>query len=313
MRYVNELREGEMVSEIYLCKSKQSLKTKAGKTYYSLMLQDRTGILDGKIWDLSSGIDHFEEMHYIKVEGQVTQYQGVNQLNIRRVRVAMEGEYVPSDYMPCTDKDVSKMYQDLLALIGKVENTYLKKLLQMFFVEDVEFLETFKNHSAAKKVHHGFIGGLLEHTLSVTKLCEFYSMQYPVLNKDLLLTAAMFHDIGKVKELSAFPENDYTDEGQLLGHIIIGTMMLDEKIRQIPNFPKTLENELKHCILAHHGEYEYGSPKKPAIVEALALNMADNTDAKMQTFKELLQSDKENEVWLGFQRLFDSNMRKTTV
>ena len=313
MRYVNELREGEMVSEIYLCKSKQSLKTKAGKTYYSLILQDKTGTLDGKIWDLSSGIDHFEEMHYIKVEGQVTQYQGVNQLNIRRVRVAMEGEYVPSDYMPCTDKDVSKMYQDLLALIGKVENTYLKKLLQMFFVEDVEFLETFKNHSAAKKVHHGFIGGLLEHTLSVTKLCEFYSMQYPVLNKDLLLTAAMFHDIGKVKELSAFPENDYTDEGQLLGHIIIGTMMLDEKIRQIPNFPKTLENELKHCILAHHGEYEYGSPKKPAIVEALALNMADNTDAKMQTFKELLQGDKENEVWMGFQRLFDSNMRKTTV
>ena len=313
MRYVNELREGEMVSEIYLCKSKQSLKTKAGKSYYSLILQDKTGTLDGKIWDLSSGIDHFEEMHYIKVEGQVTQYQGVNQLNIRRVRVAMEGEYVPSDYMPCTDKDVSKMYQDLLNLIGKVENTYLKKLLQMFFVEDVEFLETFKNHSAAKKVHHGFIGGLLEHTLSVTKLCEFYSMQYPVLNKDLLLTAAMFHDIGKVKELSAFPENDYTDEGQLLGHIIIGTMMLDEKIRQIPNFPKTLENELKHCILAHHGEYEYGSPKKPAIVEALALNMADNTDAKMQTFKELLQGDKENEVWLGFQRLFDSNMRKTTV
>ena len=313
MRYVNELREGEMVSEIYLCKSKQSLKTKAGKSYYSLILQDKTGTLDGKIWDLTSGIDHFEEMNYIKVEGQVTQYQGVNQLNIRRVRVAMEGEYVPSDYMPCTDKDVSKMYQDLLALIGKVENTYLKKLLQMFFVDDVEFLEKFKNHSAAKKVHHGFIGGLLEHTLSVTKLCEFYSMQYPVLNKDLLLTAAMFHDIGKVKELSAFPENDYTDEGQLLGHIIIGTMMLDEKIRQIPNFPKTLENELKHCILAHHGEYEYGSPKKPAIVEALALNMADNTDAKMQTFKELLQGDKENEVWLGFQRLFDSNMRKTTV
>ena len=161
-------------------------------------------------------------------------------------------------------------------------------------------------------MHHGFIGGLLEHTLSVTKLCEFYSMQYPVLNKDLLLTAAMFHDIGKVKELSAFPENDYTDEGQFLGHIIIGCEMVGEKIREIDGFPVVLANELKHCILSHHGELEYGSPKKPAIMEAVALTFADNTDAKMQTFTEILNGTSET-GWLGYNRLFESNLKGTKM
>ena len=156
------------------------------------------------------------------------------------------------------------------------------------------------------------MGGLLEHTLSVAKLCEFYCTQYPILNRDLLITAALCHDIGKMEELSSFPENDYTDEGQLIGHIIIGTMMLEEKIREIPKFPKKLANELKHCILAHHGELEFGSPKKPALIEALALTFADNTDAKIQTFKEALAEKKDGEEWLGYNRLFESNIRETS-
>ena len=159
------------------------------------------------------------------------------------------------------------------------ENEYLRKLAAGYF-HDPEFMKAFSFHSAAKSVHHGFVGGLLEHTLSVVKMCDYFSKQYPALNRDLLLTAAMFHDIGKTKELSAFPENDYTDDGQLLGHIIIGSQMVKERIDTMPGFPKKLESELIHCILAHHGELEYGSPKKPALIEAMALNLADNADAK---------------------------------
>ena len=147
----------------------------------------------------------------------------------------------------------------------------------------------------------------MEHTLGVTALCDFYCKQYPILNRDLLLAAAICHDMGKTREISAFPANDYTDEGQFLGHIVIGSEMLGEKIKEIPDFPPVLAMELKHCILAHHGEYEFGSPKKPAIIEAVALCYADNTDAKMETFKELLESTKET-GWLGYNKLFESNL-----
>ena len=182
------------------------------------------------------------------------------------------------------------MYRELMNYANQVKEPHLRALLKDLFVDDAEFVKAFKFHSAAKTVHHSFVGGLLEHTLSVCRLCEYYTKAYPFLNRDLLYTAAMCHDIGKVYELSDFPENDYTDEGQLLGHIAMGSEMVGERARRIAGFPKKLENELKHCILAHHGELEYGSPKKPALAEAMALNLADNTDAKMETLKEIFKS-----------------------
>ena len=313
MKYIDSLREGMHISEIYLCKTKQNALTKAGKEYGNLVLQDKTGTVDAKIWDLGSpGIGNFESMDYVCVDADVTVFMGSNQLNVKRIRKADEGEYVPANYLPVSSKDIGQMYTDLLGLIASVKNPYLKKLLESYFVEDAVFAKAFQFHSAAKSVHHGFVGGLLEHTLSVTKMCDYFSKSYPMLNRDLLLTAAMFHDIGKTKELSTFPENDYTDEGQLLGHIIIGTEMVSDRIRTIPGFPGKLATELKHCILAHHGELEYGSPKKPAILEALALNFADNADAKMETMMEVLQGAGDNQGWLGYNRLLETNIRKTT-
>ena len=197
-------------------------------------------------------------------------------------------------------------------MIQRTKNPFLKELLEAFFVKDADFIKKFKNSSAAKSVHHGFVGGLLEHTLSVAKMCEFYCTQYPMLKRDLLITAALVHDMGKIREISPFPLNDYTDDGNLLGHIVMGVEMVGEKVRDIPGFPPVLAGEIKHCILAHHGEYEYGSPKKPAIMEAVALNFADNTDAKMETFTELLENTDQTE-WLGFNRLFDSNVRMTRM
>lgn len=313
MRLIAEMREGDMISDVYLCKSKQILKTKMGKSYYALLLQDRTGTLDAKIWELNNAIGHFESMDYIRVEGQITVFQGANQLNIRRVRKAEEGEYTPSDYMPCTDKDVKKLYKELQEMIQRTKNPYLKKLAEAVFVEDKAFVKEFVQHSAAKSVHHGFMGGLLEHTVSVARMCEYYCTQYTELNRDLLVMCALFHDIGKVEELSAFPYNDYTDEGQLVGHIVMGTIKLDRIMQTIPGFPVKLGNEVKHCILAHHGELEYGSPKKPALMEALALSLADNTDAKLQTFREALKKENMTDSeWMGYQRLFESNIRPTS-
>lgn len=312
MRFICELREGDNISGIYLCKNKQNLKTKAGKSYYSLLLQDKTGTVDAKVWDLNNGIEHFESMDFIKVDGMVTSFQGALQVNVRRVRRTQEQEYDMRDYLPTSRFSINDMMKELTGYITTIQNPYLKALLESFFVKDAAFIKSFKEHSAAKSVHHGFVGGLLEHTLSVTKLCDFYCKRYPVLNRDLLLTAAMCHDIGKTTELSLFPANDYTDEGQLLGHIVVGTEMIHDKIRDIPNFPKVLANELKHCILAHHGELEYGSPKKPALVEALALNLADNTDAKMETMTEIFAGTADTTGWMGYNRLFESNLRKTS-
>lgn len=313
MRFIQELREGDMISSIYLCKDKKTLQTKAGKNYYSMQLHDKTGSVDGKVWDLSSGIEHFESMDYIQVDAQVTSFQGTLQLNIRRVRKASEGEYDPVDYMPCSKRNLDEMQEELISIIHTVKEPYLLKLLEMIFMEDEEFIKAFKMHSAAKTMHHNFAGGLLEHSLSVARLCEFYAKAYPVINRDLLVTAALCHDIGKMSEISSFPENDYTDEGQLIGHIVTGTIMLDEKIRQIEGFPVKLANELKHCILSHHGELEYGSPKKPALIEAVALAFADNTDAKLEGFIEMLDSNRDKgEDWLGYSRMFETNVRATS-
>lgn len=312
MRYINELQVGDRIQEIYLCKSKQRLTTKANKDYISLTLQDKTGLLDGKIWNDSNAIDDFDEMEYIEVTGMINSFQGTNQLNITRVRICSEGEYVIDDYLPTSKQNINDMFSQLLSYIDSVKQPHLKKLLESFYVNDKNFINSFKGHSAAKSVHHGFVGGLLEHTLNVANLCDFYAKQYPIINRDLLITAALFHDIGKVKELSSFPFNDYTDEGQLLGHIFMGAELIGDNIRQITNFPKELELELKHCILAHHGELEYGSPKKPAIIEALALNYADNTDAKMQIMIEAFEATDETSQWLGYNRLMESNIKRTS-
>lgn len=313
MKYIESLKEGLHTSDIYLCKSKQIALTKSGKEYGNLVLQDKTGTIDGKIWDLSSpGVSSFEPMDYVQVEADVTLFQGSHQLNIKRIRKAAKGEYVEADYLPVSKKNIDHMYQELMRYVKTIKNPYLSQLVLGFFGND-KFARRFCFHSAAKSVHHGFVGGLLEHTLSVTKMCDYYASAYPQLNRDLLLTAAMFHDIGKLKELSVFPENDYTDDGQLLGHIIIGTEMISEKIKTIPNFPPKLATELKHCILAHHGELEYGSPKKPALLEALALNFADNTDAKLETMIEALNAGGDNPGWLGYNRLLETNIRRTGV
>lgn len=314
MKLIRDLKEGDRIFDIYLCKHKQAAVTKNGKPYENVILQDKSGTIDAKVWEPNNpGIGDYNTLDYIEVYGDVNNFQGNLQVSVKRIRVCREGEYDPADYLPVSSKNIEEMYQELLKYTESIGNPYLKQLLEAFFVKDQNFGKSFRNSSAAKTVHHGFVGGLLEHTLGVTRLCDYYCTAYPMLKRDLLLTAAMCHDIGKVKEISPFPENDYTDDGQLLGHIVMGSQMVAEKAAGIEGFPHVLLSQIQHCILAHHGKYEYGSPKLPALMEALALNYADDTDAKMETFKEILENNSENQGWLGFNRLFESNLRATRL
>lgn len=319
MKFIKDLREGDRVSDIYMIKQKNPATTKNGKPYDNIIIQDKTGSLDAKNWDPNSpGVDDFDALDYVDIMGEVTSFNGALQLNIKRARRCQEGEYDPSNYVPTSPYSVEDMYGRLIGYVDSIQNKYLKELLCALFKEDEEFIRLFKKSSAAKAVHHGFMGGLLQHTLAVADLCEFYCTKYEKLNRDLLITAALCHDIAKTKEIALFPVNDYTDEGNFLGHIVMGVEMIDRIVHGrdgkpgIEGFPVVLENELKHCILSHHGEFEFGSPKKPAIMEAVALNFADNTDAKMQIFTEMAENETSKD-WLGFKKFLDSNVIMTRM
>ncbi|MBQ7637067.1 MAG: HD domain-containing protein [Lachnospiraceae bacterium] len=312
MKYIKDIREGDSVSGIYLCRKKEVGKKKSGDDYFALTLGDKTGTVDGKIWNTNNqGVSEFDSGDYVYIEGNTNLFNQRLQVIINRLRKCSEGEYNPEDYVPSSGKNVGTMYRELMDIISTIKTSWLKTLLESVFINDKAVAKAFSEHTAAKQIHHAFRGGLLEHTLSVTRNCIAFADNYPILNRDVLLTSAMLHDIGKIKELSGLPENDYTDEGQLLGHIYMGAEFVGKKIDLIEGFPQKLRNEILHCILAHHGKLEYGSPKKPALAEALALSMADDMDAKMETLGELFDTAQSDEGWLGFQRNFESNVRKT--
>ena len=310
MKFIKELNEGNSVNGVYLCKQRNSAVTKNGKEYENLVFADKTGIMDGKIWDVNSnGIEDCDKNSFVYVVGDVVVYNGNKQLNVKRLRVAEEGEYDKKDYYKTTNKDIEVLKSDLKGFMDSVENPYLKEILEKIVTEST--IKAMSKHSAAKSVHHAFVGGLLEHTVAVTRICEQFTKMYDALNHDLLITAAILHDIGKLKELSPFPTNDYTDEGQLIGHIVIGAQIVANKSAEIEGFPTVLRDELMHCILAHHGELEFGSPKKPALIEAVALNMADNADAKIQSMTEIYEGDDE-EGWFGYSNIFGSRIKRTS-
>ncbi|MBQ9827325.1 MAG: HD domain-containing protein [Lachnospiraceae bacterium] len=311
MREISSLKEGDRIREVYLCKTKLTQVAKNGKNYYALTLQDKTGQVDGKVWELTNAIESFEPMDFIQVDATVTVFRDAPQLNITRVRKASPEEYDVNDYIPATKKDRDILYKKLMGYISSMSDPHLKALCEEIFIKDRAFARVFASHSAAKMIHHGYMGGLLEHTVSVADICSFYADQYEIINRDLLLTAALCHDIGKTRELSPLPKNDFTDEGYLMGHILIGIEMVGKKIEAVPGFPELLKLELLHCIAAHHGELEYGSPKKPEIIEAVALHLADNMDARAETFREAMEAAKPGEKWLGFNKFFDTNIRIT--
>lgn len=310
MKYIQEMHEGDRIIGHYLCKDKQKMTSKAGKNYFNVTLQDKTGILNGKIWDLNSQIDDFNKNQVIKIDAQITSFQGDLQANISRLRVSQDGEYQISDYMKQTQKDVDQLYQRILAMIDVISNEHLSVLLKSFFVDDPVFKRRFMEHPAAKNVHHNYMGGLIEHVSSVTEIAAFLAGQYEGVDLDLVIAGALLHDIGKMEELQSMPSAEYTDAGQLLGHIMIGYATVRERIHLIDGFPKLLEEKLLHIIISHHGELEYGSPKVPVTREAMIVHYADNIDAKMKLFEAAIEEDRTEGHWTAFNRLLNRTLYK---
>ncbi len=313
MRYIVDFKDDEHVIDHYLCKQKQTLKTRSGKNYLSLKLQDKTGLIDAKVWELNNDIQSFEENDFIKIDGVVGVYQNELQLRINKIRKSNEGEYNPVDFIPCTDKDITSLHKQLLDLIESINNIYIKQLLKNIFINNEKIAENIKSHSAAKQMHHNYMGGLIEHSVSVAQICDFLSRRYKYVNRDILISGALLHDVGKVYELTPFPENDYTDEGELLGHIVIGVELITKEAKSIEDFPEEVLMILKHCIVSHHGELEFGSPQKPKLIEAFIIHCVDDMDAKEKIYEDMIEKDNTKGKWVGYHRMLGRNIRKTDI
>ena len=308
---IKDYKVGDTINNLTVyCVKKDAGTSSKGDNYFSLILQDASGQLDAKVWDITA-VDAFEAKDFINVTGKVQSFRDAPQLNITSAYITDPATVKIEDFCPQAPRSVDEMWTEFVEIVNSVKNEHLSKLLKAFF-DNEKIASRFKENSAAKVVHHAYVGGLLDHSLSVAKICITLADNYPALNRDLLITVAVLHDIGKIKEISVFPENDYTDEGNLLGHIYMGAEMVDIQVRKIEGFPKILANEVKHCILAHHGRLEYGSPKVPALIEAAALSFADDTDAKLRRFSDILADasddwSEKSDFFLG------SKFKKTTV
>jgi len=309
MRYIRDLIENERVIEHYLCKKKENKESRAGKSFLSLVLQDKTGTIDAKVWEITKDIAQFDEGDVIKIDGTVGSYMNEPQIKIVKLRRSMEGEYETADFIPTTEKDIDEMFEKICTAISACGDVHIKALLTNIF-ENPEYAEKFKTHSAAMYMHHSYRGGLLEHTLSVMEICVFLGARYKYVDADLLLAGAVLHDIGKIFELGELPQNEYTDDGQMLGHIILGLEMVTGEIAKIEDFPHETASLLKHLIISHHGEFEFGSPKIPAVPEAMILHFADNIDAKLTTFAEIYGRDTSPGQWTTFQKSLGRYIRK---
>lgn len=318
MKYINTLKDGDKINDVYLVKSKSQATAKTGKEYFNILLQDKTGTLDSKVWDTTSpAIEDFDAGEFVYVEGDIISYNGAIQCKIIRISKADKEDYNPIDYFQTSTKDKNVMQKEFDELIDSVKNTGYKKLLEKIFILDKTFRKKFFEHQGAKSIHHSFIHGLLEHTVSTTKLAKLMASNYENLNIDLVITASLLHDIGKVREISEFPTNEYTDEGQLIGHIVIGYEIVKSAVDEIKEISEKEKTELLHCILSHHGSHEFGSPKLPGLIEAYIVSQADNTDAKVEIMMETIKNAKQSKKidingFVGFNKLTNTNFREAS-
>jgi len=304
-RLVKELKDNESVVSSFLVKTKTVGNTRSGNPFLRVRLADRTGEMEGRIWERALEIDGDFEVHdVVRIHARVERYQGELQLNISDLERLDPEEVDPTLFLPTCPVDTGELWSQLEDLTGQVRNSHLKRLLQSFLT-DHDFVRQLKQAPAAKSMHHAYLGGLLEHTVSVTRLLVRICDHYPRLDRDLLITASVLHDIGKLEELSYQLRLDYTDAGRLLGHVVLGVQRVREKINKIKGFPPDLYLALQHLMVSHHGEYEFGSPRRPKTLEAFALHYADDLDAKMNHVSGLLEDEKgSGSRWTPFQHVY---------
>jgi 3'-5' exoribonuclease len=304
--YVKDIKAGDRVSDTFLVLDKNMAFSQKGAPYLSLRLRDRTGDIEGRIWDRAVELDRlFRKGDVVLVHSRAASYKNLIQLSIVDIRKAEDEGMDLREYALSSRFDIEEMYSGVMTFIGEIKNPHLKRLMESFF-EDPSIVEGFKQVPAAKGFHHVYIGGLLEHTLSVLHLLDRVAGHYSMLNRDLLIAGGILHDIGKIRELSFKPLIEYSDTGRLIGHIVLGVEMLDTKIAQLDEFPEQLAMELRHIILSHHGVLEYGSPKRPKTMEALVIHYIDDMDAKVNAFQGFIENAEDDESdWTPFHRLFE--------
>jgi 3'-5' exoribonuclease len=319
-RFVENLSDGEPIDEVYLVGDKQLRANRNGNLYLQLQLRDRTGSIDARLWNAGEPLFRsFEPGDFLEVRGKVQLFQGALQVVLSSIERVGPERVALADFLPHTDKDVAKLQQTLQATLRKLSNLHLRALAECFLM-DQPFLRDFCRAPAGTRVHHAYIGGLLEHVVNMLEVAERILPLYPKVDRDLLLMGVFLHDIGKVRELSFDRMFGYTDEGQLVGHLVIGVQMLHDKVKQVPDltgepFPPGLLLRLEHMILSHHGSYEFGSPKLPMTPEAIALHYLDNLDAKVHTFVRDIEEDRNStSAWTPFnqslqRRLFKAGVR----
>ena len=283
--------ENKIITSTFVVVSKQIKPKKTGEPYLALTLGDRSGQLEAKMWDnVEEVLDAFEQDDFLKIKGLINKYKNRFQLTIHKLRKLGESEIDFSDYLPKTTKNVDELWQTLTNFVATFQNPHLKALVQAFMA-DPEIALAYRNAPAAKTLHHAYIGGLLDHVVSLFRSCDLMSQNYPQINRDLLLTGAFFHDIGKIHELAYNRSFSYTTRGQLLGHMIIELEMLQAKLAFQPGFPDELKTMIEHLIISHHGQYDFGSPKLPMFPEALMLHYLDDLDSKMEAMRATFERE----------------------
>ncbi|RLA91748.1 MAG: HD family phosphohydrolase [Deltaproteobacteria bacterium] len=304
--FINQIEENDRIDAIFLVSSKNMGTTKAGSPFISLKLRDRTGEIDAKIWDDAQNLNKiFNQGDFVRIRAKTVTYQNQLQLQINNINLVKKEDVNLEDFLPCTDKDIESMANELKEIASEIKEKHLKELV-FLFLNDPIFFDKFCHAPAAKGLHHYFIGGLLEHTLSVVKLILLISKHYDFLDKDLLITGGILHDIGKIKELHYEKDFDYTTEGRLIGHIFIGLNMIENKIKKIEGFPEDIAIQLKHLIISHHGMREFGSPKRPKTLEAILLHYIDDLDAKIEGIRSFIKENRNDDTgWTSFNKIFE--------
>ena len=304
-QYVNSLKPGETVDDVFVLSEKSLSQKKDGKNYLNLTFMDRTGTLKGVLWEnVEDTVDRISAGDYVQVKGSVSEYRGTLQLVVRTVIRSAAENVEPADFLPVTTRNIDAMFEKLLQITDTLKTPCFHDLFKLFWA-DTEMVRLFKAAPAAKKMHHAYIGGLLEHTLSMAILVDRLAGHYTGVDRDLLLTGAILHDIGKIREFEFSSYIDYTSEGRLLSHIVIGLQIIDEKMKLIKDFPQEQAVLLKHLVVSHHGVKEFGSPELPKTVEAVLLNHIDEIDSKVKGIREFMASEDPNASWTSFHKLMN--------
>ncbi len=303
--FINEIRAGDLVDDVFVLAEKTLAQKRDGQHYLNMVLSDKTGRIKGVMWEKFEQVTaELTSGDFVHVNGAVSEYRGELQLVVKGVAPRAHESVNPADFVPATRRNVDEMYRRLIKIADSLKTGDLNTLLQAFW-RDEDFVRKFKAAPAAKKMHHAYVGGLLEHTLSMAILAEKIAEHYSGIDRDLLITGAILHDIGKTEELAYASKIDYSDQGRLLNHIIIGLKMIDEKLAPISDFAAEKALLLKHMIVSHHGAREFGSPEPPKTMEAVLLNYIDEIDSKINGIRDFIAADDSGETWTAYHRLLE--------